>query len=170
MKQAATVALLGIMSVLPGLGQTNQADSQTLQDILSEVRGIHNDVRLSETTQILLTELEIQHGAVDKAMARRDDLHTKVSQAQANLTRMATQLEKMEDGSPTPLDNAQKAQQAQLLEQFKAQVPVLKQQEQDMSNQLLDAENALRKEQDTLSGIQDQLNDVVKKLQPANGR
>ena len=61
MKHAATFVLLGIIGVLPGFGQaTAQADSQTLQAILVEIRGLHNDVRLSETTQILLTELEMQ--------------------------------------------------------------------------------------------------------------
>jgi hypothetical protein len=43
----------------------------------------------------------------------------------------------------------------------------LKSQEQDRANDLAEAESRLTKEQDALSSIQDQLNAVVKKLQPA---
>jgi flagellar biosynthesis chaperone FliJ len=170
MKQAAIFALLGIMSVLPGLAQTSQTDSQTLRDILVEMRAIHDDVRLSETTQILLTELGVQRGVVDKAMQKRDDVRTNVSQVQANMASMTTQLANLEDNPNAPTDPVQKARAEQMQQQFKIQIPMLKQQIQDLSNVLQDAESSLRKEQDTLSGIQDELNEVVKKLQPVNSK
>jgi archaellum component FlaC len=170
MKQAAIFALLGIMSVLPGLGQTDKTDSQTLQDILSELRGIHNDVRLNQTTQILLAEMETQRSVVDKAMQKRDDLRTNVSQVQANLTSMTTQLANLDDNSNAPTDPLQKARAEQMQQNFALQIPMMKQRMQELSNELLDAESSVRKEQDTLSGIQDQLNDVVKKLQPADSK
>ena len=57
MKTSPLVLFLGmVMLAVPGFTQTSQSDSQTLKDILSEVRAIHNDVCLSETTSILFTE------------------------------------------------------------------------------------------------------------------
>jgi hypothetical protein len=45
---------------------------------------------------------------------------------------------------------------------------MFKSQEDDAASAQQDAEIQLRKEQETLDGIQDQLNDVVKKLQPGS--
>jgi len=167
MKHAATFVLLGIIGVLPGFGQaTAQADSQTLQAILVEIRGLHNDVRLSETTQILLTELEMQQTAVNRAMQKRDDAKTKVSQLQDAGKNTAAQLARFDELASANTDPQQQKQMAQTADNFKAQLATMKAQEQDRGNDLQDAENALRKEQDTLAGIQDQLNAVVKRLQP----
>lgn len=166
MKHIATFTLLGMLSVLPSPGQANQTDSQTLQSILVEIRGLHNDVRLSETTQILLTELEIQQTAVNRAMQRRDDVQAKASQAHESQVHIAAQLAQFEELGNTTIDPAQKKQMTQMQEQIKSQMAMLKGQEPGRTNDLLEAESALRKEQNTLSGIQDQLNDVVKKLQP----
>ena len=129
MNRIPAFALLAILSTIPLSGQTSQSDSQTLQQILVEIRGMHNDVRLSQTTQILLTEYQVQQSAVTRATQHRD--------ASSNL---------------------------------KSTLVSLKKQEQDTSNDLLDAENALTKEQNTLSTIQVRLDEIVKQLQPASGR
>jgi hypothetical protein len=167
MKHAATFALLAVFSVLPGIGQTpTQTDSQTLEAILVEMRGLHNDVRLSQTTQILLTELEVQQTQVNRAMQKRDDAKTKVTQLQENQKNIAAQLARFDDNASATTDPQQKQQFTQMQDQLKLQMTMLKSQEQDRANDLQDAETALRREQDTLAGIQDQLNAVVKKLQP----
>ena len=54
-----------------------------MQSILTEVRAIHNDVRLSQTSQLLLAELGLEQTAVNRALQRRDDFRAKLSQAQA---------------------------------------------------------------------------------------
>ena len=170
MKQIATFALLGVLSVLPSLGQENQTDSQTLRAILVEMRGLHNDVRLSETTQILLAELEIQQTSVNRAMQRRDNIKSTVAQVQAQQKNIATQLAQFEERDKTSIDPTQKGQLTQMQDQLKSSLAAMKAQDQDRANDLLDAESALRKEQDSLAAIRDQLNDVVKKLQPVTSR
>jgi hypothetical protein len=172
MNKAAAFALLGILGALPGFAQTNQTgqpaqtDSQTLQAILVEIRGLHNDVRLSETTQILLTELEVQQTAVNRAMQKRDNLKQNMAQAETQQKAIEGELARFDDTAST-MDPAQKKQMAQMQENYKTQITMWKSQEQQRGNDLADAENALRKEQDALSNIQDQLDAVVKKLQPA---
>jgi chromosome segregation ATPase len=168
MKHAARLALLAVFGILPSFAQTpTQTDSQTLQAILVEMRSLHNDVRLSQTTQILLTELEVQQTQVNRAMQKRDDAKNRVTQLQDNEKNISAQLVRFTDASNSTTDPQQQKGIAQTIESFKTQLANLKSQEQDRANDLQDAESALRREQDTLAGIQDQLNAVVKKLQPA---
>jgi DNA repair exonuclease SbcCD ATPase subunit len=169
MKHAATFAVLVIVTVLPGFGQTpTQTDSQTLQAILAEIRGLHNDVRLSQTTQILLTELELQQTAVNRAMQKRDDAKNRVTQLQENEKNFTAQMARFDDAANATTDPQQKKQLSQQVEQLKNQLTGFKTQEQDRASDLVDNETALRREQDTLAGIQEQLNAVVKKMQPVS--
>ena len=167
MKKLAAL-MVAVLGCGVGWAQTSGAmtDSQTLQAILVEMRGIHNDVRLSQTTQILLTELEVQHGAVDKAMEKRDNARTRVSQLQANERQFASQIAQNEENAKTTIDPVQQKRLADLQQNLKSNVENFKGQEQDAASVLQDAENALRKEQDTLRGIQEQLDAVVRQLQP----
>jgi predicted nucleic acid-binding Zn-ribbon protein len=169
MRHIATLALLGIFGVVPVVSQQAQpamTDSQTLQAILVEMRGLHNDVRLSQTTQILLTELEVQQTAVTRAMEKRDDARNKVSNLQNNEKNMTAQIARYDDPTDTTIDAQQRKQMAMMIENFRSNIVAMKSQVLDATNELQDAENTLRKEQDTLASIQDQLNAVVKKLQP----
>jgi chromosome segregation ATPase len=107
---------------------------------------------------------------VNRAMQRRDDLRTKVSQAQANQKNLATEVARLEESSATVFDPVQKKTLAQSQENLKSVLVNLKSQELEQENDLQDAEGLLRKEQETLDGIKDQLNEVVKKLQPTSDR
>ena len=168
MKQISALVLLGILCTLPGSGQAPQTDSQTLQAILVEMRGIHNDVRLGQTTQILLTEMEVQRGVVDKAVEKRDGQRNRVSQLQLNEKNFAVQIEQDDENLKTTLDPVLQKRLADQQQNLKQNMANFKTQEQDAVGALQDAESTLRKEQETLSGIQDQLNEVVKKLQPVD--
>jgi hypothetical protein len=165
-----TFALFGVLSVVPGFAQTNQTDSQTLRDILTEMRAIHNEVRLSETTQILLTELGIQQTAVNRATERRDELRTRVSQTQVNQRELALRLTRAQESADAATTPEGKKNFADMQENLKSSIASLKRQELEYTNTLQEAESSLRKEQLTLDDIQGQLNDVVKKLQPATSR
>ena len=170
MRSLAGLVLVGMLSVVPGHAQTSQTDSQTLQAILAEMRALHDDVRLGQTTQILLEELQMQQNVVNRAMQKRDDMKTRAAQMQDNEKNIVAQMARFEDGAAAEVDPQQKKQFALMQEQMKSQLASLKVQEPDRANDLQDAESALRKEQDTLAGIQEQLNEVVKKLQPVGGR
>lgn len=168
MKQISALVLLGILCTLPGSGQAPQTDSQTLQAILVEMRGIHNDVRLGQTTQILLTEMEVQRGVVDKAVEKRDGQRNRVSQLQLNEKNFAVQIEQDDENLKTTLDPVLQKRLADQQQNLKQNMANFKTQEQDAASALQDSESTLRKEQETLQGIQDQLNEVVKKLQPVD--
>jgi hypothetical protein len=162
MKKLAALVVVGLGCGV-GWGQAAQTDSQTLQAILVEMRGIHNDVRLSQTTQILLTEMEVERGAVDKALEKRDNARSRVSMMQMSEKSFAAQ---MEENAKTTIDPVQQKRLADQLQNMKGNEVNVKGQEDDAASALQDAESALRKEQETLGGIQAQLDEVVKKLQP----
>ncbi|HEY5054910.1 MAG TPA: hypothetical protein VII58_02045 [Acidobacteriaceae bacterium] len=167
MVRIAALFAVAVCTVPPAFGQASQSDSQTLQAILAELRSMHNDVRLGQTTQILLTELEVQENAVTRAAQRRDDLRNRLTQVQSNEKNMAQQMTQNEDQVSKIIDSIQLKRLTDIQNQLKASMVAQAQQEKDWSNDLLDAENALRKEQDTLQSIQDQLASVIRKLQPA---
>jgi DNA repair exonuclease SbcCD ATPase subunit len=167
MKPVAALALLGILSVLPAFGQATQTDSQTLQAILVEIRELHNDVRLSQTTQILLAEMQMQQTVVTRALEKRDSVKSSLEQVQNQQKGTAATIAQIEERANATIDPAEKKRIQEAEEQIKSQMTNLKNMEQQRSNDLADAESRLTKEQDALSSIQDQLNAVVKKLQPA---
>lgn len=166
MKKLAAVVVLGVLGVGAGLGQAPMTDSQTLQAILVEMRGIHNDVRLGQTTQILLTEMEVQRSVVDKAMEKRDNERNRVAQLQMQEKNFATQIAQDDEAVKTMMDPVQQKRVTDQQQNLKMNLANFKNQEQDAVSALQDAESTLRKEQDALSGIQDQLSEVVRKLQP----
>jgi chromosome segregation ATPase len=163
MRRLAAVVMMAMLSS----GTLRAQDSDILQSILSELRSMHNDVRLGQTTQILLTELELQQTQVNRAMQKRDDARNRLTQVQDNQKNMVTQIARFNDNVDSITDPQQKKNMAQTLDMFKQQLANFKTQEQDRSNEVQETESALHKEQDTLEGIQEQLNAVVKKLQPA---
>jgi hypothetical protein len=167
MKSVAALVLVVGLGVGAAYGQASPSDTQTLQAILAELRGMHNDLRLSQTMQILLAEMQLQQSVVNKAQDKRDSLKNSLDQVQLQEKNIPQQIAQFEERADASIDPAQKKQMLQVEEQIKGQLPMLKSQEQERSNDLVDADNKLRKEQDALSGIQDQLNTVVKKLQPA---
>ena len=170
MVRTAALFLFATATVLPGFAQTSSNDSQTLDAILAELRSMHNDVRLGQTTQILLTELVVQRNAVDRATQRRDDLRQRLTQVQSSEKNLTQQQAQLEDQLSKTIDPALLKRYGDTQNQIKAALLSQAQQEKDWSNDLIDAENALRKEQDTLQGIQDQLSGVIRKLQPATSQ
>jgi hypothetical protein len=168
MNRIAALALLATLGTLPLLGQTSQSDSQTLQQILVELRSMHNDVRLSSTTPILLAEYQVQQGFVARAAQRRDDLRSKLTEIKSKVNEVDTQIAKTEEDALTTLNPTEKKQLTDMAENLKSlALAPMKKQELDTTNDLQDADTALAKEQNTLTGIKDQLDIIVKKLQPA---
>ena len=89
MIRTACVAMLALVIVVPCCGQTSQGDSQTFQAILTEIREIHEELRVTETTQILLAEMEMQQSQVNRAQQRVDEAQSKLSQLKKRLSNLS---------------------------------------------------------------------------------
>ena len=78
------VALLGLS--VSALGQARSSDAQTLEALLSEVRALRQELRVSlnraQNTQILLARLQIQEGVITRAADRLNQARQKLSDTQ----------------------------------------------------------------------------------------
>src|ERR1035437_11104456 len=83
------------------------------------MRALHNDVRLGTTTQILLTEMEVQRGVVDKAREKRDNARSRVSQLQSTEKNFAAQIAQNDENAKSmtldPVQQKRIADQVQML-------------------------------------------------------
>ncbi|HEV2646595.1 MAG TPA: hypothetical protein VGU46_09545 [Acidobacteriaceae bacterium] len=165
--KTVTLSLLAAMALLPlpGLAQSNEAE--TLNSILAEVRALHADVRLSQSSQILLAELQLQQSSVNAAVQRRDSAREKLNQTQSQEKFLTVNIARLENPNSEPtLDPIRKKQLTDELDRFKAQLATYKSQEVQVANDLQDAETRFSGEKRKLDAIQSQLDDLMKKLQP----
>jgi uncharacterized protein YoxC len=166
MIRAAAVLFLVLSAVLPSQGQTNQSDSQTLQAILVEIRAIHQEIKVTQTAQILLTELGIQQTAVNRAAQRADEAQFAVndlkSAERSNAADLAAAKEKR-DQADTPQESGAWAGR---IEELTRHGTALTAMESERSSSLEAAQRQLRDAQDALDDIQNQLNAIVKQQAP----
>jgi len=162
----ALAMAFALASALSAYSQTSQTDSQTLQAILAELRGIHNDVRLTAISQILLTELQTQQTVVNQISERVSNARLQVSNLQADEKRAVTELAHAEDRVGEETDPSLKTAITENIDRMKSGLAFLKGKEEGLSTNLQEAEGELRSAQDTLDGIQRDLTATVKKLRP----
>jgi len=144
----------------------SESDSKTLQAILTEVQGIHDDIRATETAQILLAELEMEQGTVNRASQRLEDARSKLVQVQKDQKVVAADLEAAEDRLNQASDSAEQKALTQDVERLKSNLAALKSDEQARSSTRQEAQDQLRIAQDALDSTQNELNTIVKRFSP----
>ena len=97
MNRVVSVAFFWVLVVGACAAQTRDSDSQTLYQILVELRAIHEDMRVSETTQLLVAELEMQQGVVSHAVQDADNARTKLNEIHLDQKQVAAELDRAED-------------------------------------------------------------------------
>lgn len=154
------------------LGQTTSSDSQTLQALLTEVRGLRKDLQVSlaemQGAQILLSRLQLQEVAVTRASQHLDEAHSKLAELQVVLKSEATEIGQLEGHSPIPGET--QAQVEDALNRARADFEVstnLGQQRQAAADE---AEHQLRTEQERLKRLETQLGELVKNVGNFNGQ
>jgi chromosome segregation ATPase len=152
---------------IPSLAQTTQSDSQTLQAILAEIRAIHQEVKVTQTTQILLTELEIQQTVVNRATQRADDAQSKLSEIKAAEKDTAGEQTRIKERLDQTTDPNEAQALADRAEGLKRQAATMSSVEQERTSTLQSAHQQLKDAEDALDDIQTQLNAIVKQLTPA---
>jgi hypothetical protein len=166
--RVAFATFLGIAVSLPGLAQTSSTESQTLQAILAEVRGIHDDIRVTQTSQILLAELGMQQNVVTRALQRVDDARSKLAQIQVDEKHATGDMERLQDQLNQSSDSAERKRNSENIERLENDLATLKLKEQQGTTSLQQAQEQLRGAQETLDGTQSELNDIVKRMHPAH--
>jgi chromosome segregation ATPase len=165
--RVAAVTIFALTLAVPFLGQTSQSDSQTLQAILAEIRAIHNELKVTQTTQILLTELEIQQSVVNRATQRVDEAQSRLSEIKTAEKDNAGEQARLKDALDRRTDPQEAEAIADKVEELKRQAATMATAEQERTSTLQTAQQQLKDAQDSLDDIQNQLNAIVKQLTPA---
>jgi chromosome segregation ATPase len=160
-----TFMVLGTISAASG--QTTSTDSQTLQALLTEVRELRHDLKVSlartQTAQILLSRLQIQEVAVTRASQHLDDARSKLAEVRLVLKSEAAQIRHLEEDEPNA--NETPVQVAEALKQAKSDFEAATDLEQKRQGIESDAELQLRSAQDKLGALETQLDELVKEIE-----
>lgn len=147
-------------------GQSPDSDSQTLRAILAELRAMHEDIRVTETTQVLVAELQMQQGVVNRATESADNAREKFNNVHRQQQQIAAELERTQDRLDNATSSEQKSALSQRIEQFKSTIDLLKNSERDSNANLQDMQQRLQNAQDKLANIEAELSSVVSRLAP----
>lgn len=132
------IALFCLMATVASRGQSQDTDSQTLRAILAELRAIHEDMRVTETTQLLVAELEMQQAVVSRATESADNARERLDNVLRNQKQLASELENLQDRLDKATDSDLKNHLSQSIEQMKSNTDQLKVAERDSNTNLQD--------------------------------
>ncbi len=150
--------------------QASPPDPQTLENILRELKAIHATLRVNQSSQILLTEWQLQQAEVNRATERRDNFRGELAGVQNEEAHDKSLLSQIEDAlSESTLEPNKKRQFLDGQEHFRTELTQLKEREMAASNELADAEAKLKTEQSKLDTIQSELDAIMQQLRAAPG-
>jgi DNA repair exonuclease SbcCD ATPase subunit len=146
-------------------GQATSSDSQTLRALLSEVRELRQALQVSlgriQSAQILLSRLQIQEVAVTRASQHLDDVRSKLAEVRVVMRSEAAEIKHFEDEAPNG-ENAAQVEEA--LKRAKSDLEASTNLEQQRQATESEAEEQLRTEQDKLSSLETQLDELVRNM------
>jgi DNA repair exonuclease SbcCD ATPase subunit len=148
--------------------QAASSDSQTIQALLTEVRELRQDLRTSlarvQNTQILLSRLQTQQEAVTRASERLRDARSKVADEQGHQKHIASVTKRFEDALSAEESPAKQKELRDVINHNKSELEDSTNEEQQRQATEIEAEQQLRTEQDKLTMIENQLDELVRNL------
>jgi chromosome segregation ATPase len=161
------VMFLAVVTPAATLGQTASSDSQSLQALLTEVRELRQDLRVSlariQSAQILITRLQTQQAAVSRASEHLNDARLRLADAQEHQKHVAIDLKRLEDALSAEENLVQKKELRERINHSKSELEDSTDLQQRQVNEI-EAEQQLRVEQDKLNMLETQLDELVRKL------
>ena len=167
LSRIGSMLVLCLIAVATISAQNRDADSQTLRQILTELRAIHEDMRVTETTQLLVAELEMQQGVVSRAMESADTARSKLNDIHVDQKRLAAEMEQTQEQMDKATNAEEKNGLAQENDRRKSNLETLKNVEREANATLQEMEQRLQNAQDKLAGIESELNAAISRLGPA---
>lgn len=158
------------MSVVPALSQNPPSDSQTLRDILTEIRRLRQDLQTtsvaSQRVQIALYRLQLQDAAVAKASRAADDAREKLNQTANERKRTAEIIEQWQNTleSGTVQENQRRQMQASM-PGMKSRLEQLTKDEAQWQARVADADERREQEQSKFESLQTVLDELDRALQ-----
>jgi chromosome segregation ATPase len=150
-------------------GQATSSDTQTLQALLSEVRALRQDLRVSlnrtQGIQILLARLQLQEGAVTRATDHLNDARQKLFETRVHQRELSSELKRTEESLNTGANPADSPQDLQdRINHIKSDIEIAGKTAQQQQTTETQAEQQLRDEQDKLSAIEGQLDELIRTM------
>jgi len=149
-------------------GQAASSDPQTLQALLTEVRELHQDLRISlarmQSAQILLSRLQTQQAAVTRASERLSDARSKLADAQDHQKHVAIGIKRLEDALSVEENLTQQKELRDGINHSKSELEDSTDVEQQRQAIEIEAEQQLRTEQDKLTILETRLDELVRNM------
>lgn len=169
--QRALLLILVVLTPAATVGQTAPSESQTLQALLTEVRGLRHDLQVSltrvQSAQILLSRLQFQQAAVTRASQHLDEIRSKLAEAQlvqkkeaamvAGLTSYKDEVSANPEKMPEKIEDVQER-----LNRAQSDLTAATELAQQRQATQTEAEEQLQTEQDKLKKLEAQLDELVK--------
>ena len=154
-------------------GQAAAADTHTLQALLSEVRALRQDLRVSlnraQSMQILLARFQVQEGAVTRAADRLSDARQKLMDTQIHQKELGLEQKRLEE-TPPATDPAEQSDLLDKINHVKADLEVTGRAAQQRQAAEIQAEPRLREEQDKLDAFENQLEELAGSIDSSNDK
>lgn len=151
-----------------GVGQTASSDSQTLQALLSEVRGLRQDLRVSQnrtqSMQILLARFQMQEQSVTRASDHLNDARQKMLDAQIHQKELGLEVKRLEDQVNAAQNSQVQADLQDRMRHMQSDLEVMAHVAQEQQTTKVEAERHLRDEQDKLGIIENQLDELIRNM------
>jgi chromosome segregation ATPase len=164
------VALLGISPY--GLGQATSSDAQTLQALLTELRALHQDLRVSlnraQSMQILLARFQMQQGVVTRASDRLNDSRQRLVDDHVHQKELAAQVKQLEDALSGAENPQQQADLQDRIKHVKSDLEIAGSIVQQHQTAEIESEQQLREEQDKLNALESQLDELIRTMGNSN--
>lgn len=167
MRLQSVLLVLLMISIAPSsFAQSNETEEQTLVSILAELRSMHDDMRASQTVQVLIAEMQIQQDAVNRASDRVEQARSVLTTIQSGLKAALARLSDAQDKLSSAANSADQTRWKDEVDREQQGVRMMQSEEQARSSTLEDLQAKLRNAQDDLDSTQNQLNALLKKIAP----
>jgi len=168
MRQVFLLMLVLLGGCGTAIAQGTSSDAQTLQAILTEVRALRQDLRVSlnraQTTQILLARFQLQEGAITRASDRLNDARQKLLDTHVHQQELALEVKRLEDALNSAENPQQQTDLQERVKHVKSDFEVEGNIAQQQQTTEIQAEQQLRTEQDKLSALEAQLDELIRSM------
>lgn len=168
--RCAWLLLFGLFVVsTSAFGQSIATDSQTLQALLSEIRQLRKDLQTttiaSQRVQVLMYRLQSQQSAVARAQQRADEVHSRLTDAQAGVRHFTSEIERTETALNDSQNSSDRKQVEGMLAAAKHELESQKAAEQEWETKEAEAVQSLRSEEAKLAALEEQLDQLDRTLE-----
>jgi hypothetical protein len=122
---------------------TRDVDSQTLRDILAELRAIHNNIRINETTPLLVAELQMQQNVVNRATENTNNAQSKPVGIHRDHKLIAIELQDDEEMLDKSTNQDEKKGISETIERAESNGMALKAVAHDLNTELVEMQHRL---------------------------